>query len=282
VDQRLETVTLGPGAGRLQDAMTTDGASATMKTIRMEAMTWPAIRAAIDAGCTTVVVAVGSTEQHGPHLPTMTDARIGDALAELVARRLGSALVARTIDVGISDHHLAFAGTLSLQPATLAAVLRDYVASLARSGFRRIVFVPTHGGNFTAVQEAVEAGRRAHPGIDVDGSTDLLGFAGFLNRLSEQRGVTAEASGAHAGENETSMMMALEPDLVVRERFEAGYLGPLGAAEVKRILERGMPDLTANGVLGDPRAARAENGLMYLERLADLLVEQLKSPDPRV
>ncbi len=250
----------------------------TMKTIRMEAMTWPAIRAAIDAGWTTAVVAVGATEQHGPHLPTMTDARIGDALGELVARRLGRALVARTIDVGISEHHLAFAGTLSLRPETLAAVLRDYVASLVRSGFRRIVFVPTHGGNFPAVQAAIDAARVAHPGIDIAGYTDLLGFAGFLNRLSEAHGVTAEASGAHAGENETSMMLELEPDLVVCERFEPGYLGPLGAAEVKRILERGMPDLTANGVLGDPRSAHAEKGAVYLERLADFLVEQLREP----
>ncbi len=249
----------------------------TMKTIRMEEMTWPAIRDAIGAGYTTAVVAVGATEQHGPHLPTMTDARIGDALGELVARKLGEALVARTIDVGISEHHLAFGGTLSLRPETLAAVLRDYTASLVRSGFRRIVFVPTHGGNFPTVQEAIDAARQAHPGVHIGGYTDLLGFAGFLNRLSEEHGVTAEASGAHAGESETSMMLALEPEFVLSGRFEPGYLGPLGAAEVKRILERGMPDLTANGVLGDPRGARAERGVTYLDRLAEFLVKHLES-----
>jgi creatinine amidohydrolase len=247
-----------------------------VKTIRMEEMTWLAIREAIDAGWTTVIVAVGSTEQHGPHLPTMTDARIGEALAELVARKLGGALVARTIDVGVSEHHLAFPGTLSLRPETLKLVLRDYVDSLVRSGFRRLVFVPTHGGNFPAVQETVEAARVAHPGIDVTGYTDLLGFAGHLNDLSAQHGVTAEASGAHGGESETSIMMLLEPELVVRERFAPGYLGPLGAAEAKRIVERGMPDLTSNGVLGDPRSALAEKGAVYLERLADFLVDELE------
>jgi creatinine amidohydrolase len=246
-----------------------------VKTIKMEQMTWPAIRAAIGGGCTTVVVAVGSTEQHGPHLPTMTDARIGDALADLVARKLGGALVARTVDVGVSEHHLAFGGTLSLKPETLKMILRDYVDSLARSGFTRIVFVPTHGGNFPAVEEAIAAARVAHPGIDVTGYTDLLGFAGFLNRVSADFGVSAEASGGHAGENETSIMMLLEPDLVARERFAAGYVGPLGAAEVTRILERGMPDLTPNGVLGDPRGALAEKGRVYLHRLADFLVERL-------
>ena len=238
-------------------------------------MTWPAIREAIDQGWTTVVVAVGSTEQHGPHLPTMTDARIGDAVAGLVAHKLGDALVARTIDVGVSEHHLAFAGTISLKPDTLLSILRDYIDSLVRSGFTRIVFVPTHGGNFPAVERGVTEARAAHTGVEVCGYTDLLGFAGFLNQVSAEFGVSPEASGAHAGENETSMMMLLEPDLVVRDRFAAGYVGPLGAAEVKRILERGMPDLTANGVLGDPRSSLAEKGSVYVARLADFLVGQI-------
>ncbi len=87
-----------------------------MKTIRMEEMNWPDIKTAIESGFKTVVIAVGSTEQHGPHLPTMTDARIGEDVAERVARKLGHALLARTIDVGLSEHHLAFAGTISLKP----------------------------------------------------------------------------------------------------------------------------------------------------------------------
>jgi len=251
-----------------------------MTSIRMEEMSWPPIRAAIEGGCATAVVAVGATEQHGPHLPTMTDARIGDAVAELVARKLGDALVARTVDVGISEHHLALGGTISLKPETLKLVLRDYVDSLVRCGFTRIVFVPTHGGNFPAVREAIDEARAAHPGIDVAGYTDLLGFAGFLKRVSAEYGIPAEASGAHAGENETSIMMALEPDLVESGRFAAGYLGPLGAAEVQRILERGMPDLTSTGVLGDPRGASAPKGRVYLDRLADFLVAEIGNDHP--
>jgi creatinine amidohydrolase len=246
-----------------------------MKTIRLEQMTWPDVRAAIDAGFTTVVVAIGSTEQHGPHLPTMTDARIGDALADLVARRLGRSLVARTVDVGVSEHHLAFGATVSVKPATLKLILRDYIDSLARSGFRRIVFIPTHGGNFSTVAEVVADRGALPPGVEVTGFTDLLRFAGFLNDVSSEYGVSAEESGAHAGESETSIMMALEPDLVARERLAAGYLGPLGEAEVAVIFERGMPALTANGVLGDPTKASAEKGRVYLARLAAFLVEQI-------
>ena len=246
-----------------------------MRTIRMEEMTWPDIKAAIERGFTTAVVGVGSTEQHGPHLPTMTDARIGEEVAHLVALKLGDALQARTVDVGVSEHHLAFAGTLSLRPETLKMILRDYVDSLVRSGFKRIVFVPTHGGNFATVEQVIVEAREAHPGVEVTGYTDLLGLTGFLNQASAEYGVTAEESGAHAGENETSIMMALEWDLVVPERFAPGYLGPLGEREVKIVLESGMPALSSNGVLGDPRKASAEKGRIYLERLADFLVEKV-------
>lgn len=248
-----------------------------MKTIRMEEMTWPDIKAALDSGFITAVVGVGSTEQHGPHLPTMTDARIGDDVAERVARKLGRSLHARTIEVGISPHHLAFAGTISLKAETLLIILRDYVDSLVRHGFTRIVFVPTHGGNFATVQKAIEDAVQAHPGVEVIGYTDLLGITAFLDGTSGRYGVSAEEAGAHAGENETSMMMALEGGLVRPDRFAPGYLGPTGEAEVKLIFEKGMPALTANGVLGDPRNASAKKGEDYLERLADFLVADVRA-----
>jgi creatinine amidohydrolase len=246
-----------------------------MKTIRMEEMTWPDIKAAIESGYTTAVIGVGSTEQHGPHLPTMTDARIGDEVAHRVGLKLGHALQARTVDVGLSEHHLAFAGTLSLKPETLRMILRDYVDSLVHHGFTRIVFLPSHGGNFATVQKAIEEARQTHPGVDIRGYTDLMGLTGFLNTASAEYGVSAEESGAHAGENETSMMMALEGPLVATDRLAAGYLGPAGEAEVKIIFERGMPALTSNGVLGDPRKASAEKGEVYLDRLAAFLVAEI-------
>jgi creatinine amidohydrolase len=246
-----------------------------MNTIRMEEMNWPEIKRAIKSGFTTAVVAVGSTEQHGPHLPTMTDARIGDVLAERVARKLGHALQARTIDVGLSEHHLAFAGTISLRAETLMLILRDYVDSLARHGFTRIVIIPSHGGNFATVRRAIEEARKAHPGIDVTGFTDLTGLMKFLYQASAEYGISAEESGGHAGESETSIMMALEGGLVATDRFAPGYLGPMGEAEMKLLFEKGMPALTPNGVLGDPRTASAEKGAVYLERFVDFLVSAI-------
>jgi creatinine amidohydrolase len=241
----------------------------------MEEMNWPDVRAAIAAGFTTVVVAVGSTEQHGPHLPTMTDTRIGDAVAHRVALKLGNALQARSIPVGVSDHHLAFGATISLKQETLKAIVRDYVDSLVRDGFQKIIFLPMHGGNFAPVAQAIEDTKKAHPGVDVTGYTDLLGLMGLLTRISAEFGISEEESGAHAGESETSLMMTLEPDLVMQDRLAPGYVGSMGEKEVKIVLERGMPAITENGVIGDPRKASAEKGNIYLEKLSDFLVREV-------
>ena len=251
-----------------------------MRTIRMEEMTWPEVRAAIGQGFTTVVVGIGSTEQHGPHLPTMTDTRIGDELAHRVALRLGNALKARTIPFGVSEHHLAFGATVSLAPATLKAILRDFVSSLVRCGFARIVLLPSHGGNFGTVQEVMDEAPAAWPSVVVTGYADLLAFSAVCERSSARFGISAEAAGAHAGENETSIMLALEPSLVRREHFAAGYLGPLGQDQVEIIFAQGMTALTPNGVLGDPAGAGADKGEAYLEDLADFLVARLADPPP--
>ena len=246
-----------------------------MRTIRMDEMTWPEIRAAVASGFTTVVVGVGSTEQHGPHLPTMTDTRIGDELGHRVALRLGDALQARTIPFGMSEHHLAFGGTVSISRATLKAILDDYVRSLARCGFQRVVFLPSHGGNFSTVQEVITEAQATHPGVAVTGYAELMEFQEASEGTSARFGVSAAASGAHAGENETAMMLALEPGLVRRECFAAGYLGPTGEEQVEIIFSKGMPALTPNGVLGDPSGATAERGEAYLEMLAEFLAGKI-------
>ncbi len=247
-----------------------------MDTIRMVEMTWPEIRSAMERGFTTVVVGVGSTEQHGPHLPTMTDTRLGDELAHRVALRLGHALQARTIPFGVSEHHLAFGGTVSLSRETLRAILRDYVSSLARCGFKRIVFLPSHGGNFSTVQAVLDEARTTHPDVTVTGHADLVEFCAFSESTSARFGVSPGASGGHAGENETAMMLALEPDLVRRDRFEPGYVGPQGEEEIKLVLEKGMTALTANGILGDPTDATAEHGEVYLELFTEFLAAKVE------
>ena len=242
----------------------------------MEDMTWPDIKDALAKGFTTVVVGVGSTEQHGPHLPLKTDALLGDRIAHGVASGLGKTLLAPTIRVGCSEHHLAFPGTVSLQAKTLKAIIHDYAESLQTHGFRTIIFLPSHGGNFAPLREAIDELRNRYPSCKIIGYTDLLGFIDAQYKVSEKFGISKEEGGAHAGEIETSLMLALARDLVVNERFAPGYIGALGEKEIKIILEKGMPALSESGVLGDPRNADKDRGKTYLEKTVDFLVGEIE------
>ena len=247
-----------------------------MNSIRIDQMTWPDIKSAIEKGYDTVVVAVGSTEQHGPHLPTMTDTRIGDDVTHRVAMKLGHTLQASTIIVGCSRHHLGFPGTISLRDETLKMIILDYMDSLVRSGFKRIVFLPMHGGNFPTVQAVVREARQAHRGIEIIGVTDLAKLLDCLHAASAEFGISPSESGAHAGESETSIMLALEKDLILADRFAPGHVGPTGEKELEILREQGMGALTKIGVLGDPRRASAEKGEVYLDRLTEFLVQEIK------
>ncbi len=247
-----------------------------MKSVRMEEMNWPDIKEAIENGCTTAVLAIGSTEQHGPHLPLITDTLIGDALACKVAERLGNALQAPTIRVGLSEHHLPFPGTISFRSDTLKAIIGDYVESLIRHGFTTIILLPMHGGNFGTVKNSVEELQQKHPDLRVIGYTDLQGLINALYKFSGDYGISEFEAGAHAGESETSLILALAGGLVQKSRYAPGYLGPLGEKEMKMLLEKGMPALSKKGILGDPTKATAEKGNVYLEKMTDYIIGEIQ------
>ena len=247
-----------------------------MKIVRMEEMNWPDIKEAIKNGCTTAVLAIGSTEQHGPHLPLITDTLIGDALACRVAERLGNALQAPTIRVGMSEHHLPFPGTVSLRSDTLKAIICDYVESLKKHGFKTIILLPTHGGNFGTVRKSIEELQQKHADLKIIGFTDLQGLIDALGAFSGNYGISEFESGAHAGESETSLILALAGDLVKKARYVPGYVGPLGEKEMKIIFEKGMPALSEKGVLGDPTKATAEKGDVYLKKMTDYIMGEIQ------
>lgn len=245
--------------------------------ILLEEMTWPEVEAAVAAGRRTVVVAVAAVEQHGPHLPLLVDAARGDRLAVEVARRLGDALVAPTIRVGCSEHHMGFAGTLTLRQSTLAAICLDYTVSLSRHGFQRICFVPSHGGNFGPLAEMVDDLRAAvAPGCTVDVYTDLVGFIGLWEEAV--RAVApdlVERVGGHADLAETSEMLCIRPDLVRSERAEIGHMQPFDDDLRARIFGEGFRAVTPNGILGDARGATDEIGAACIAAAADGVVEGL-------
>jgi creatinine amidohydrolase len=244
-----------------------------MVDVRMSEMTRVDIQEALDRGFGTVVFAVGSNEQHGPHLPTCTDSLIGDALANRVARKLGRALQAPSIDVGCSEHHMVFPGAISLRPETLKALIRDYCVSLAKQGFKNIVMLPSHGGNFDAVREVTDEIGQSLEGVRVVSYTDLKGLLGFLAEFSSRYGVSAGESGGHAGESETSIVLAIREDLVDMKRAETGFLGSLDDNMMALMWSQGIKAVSKNGVLGDSRKGEAGKGEEYLELWAEKMVD---------
>lgn len=178
-------------------------------------------RAAADA---IVLLPVASTEQHGPHLATGVDTLLcGEicrrAARDLVARRT-PAVLAPTLWAGLAEHHVAFGGSFSLTVATYHALLRDLCGSILRAGFRRVVLVNGHGGNMSALNAlSVELTRELDAPIAV-ATYWLLAEDAFSAILEDQRSIL------HACEGETSMMMALAPDLVDGARLSQA-VGPM-------------------------------------------------------
>jgi creatinine amidohydrolase len=246
-----------------------------VSALELDRLSWPEVESAIAGGRDTLVVALGATEQHGPHMPLATDALIGDHLARLVADRL-DAFVAPTVRVGCSDHHLGFPGTLSISTETFGSLVADLVRSAARSGFRRVVLLPTHGGNFAPLAEAIA---RLEPidGIEVSALTDLGALFAIARLGASEHHVPLGEGGLHAGEWETSMLAAIHPELVHLERGEAGYTGELEQA-VAGMFAGGVSSISPNGVIGDPAKASAEHGARYWDEALRVTLAALAAP----
>jgi creatinine amidohydrolase len=241
-----------------------------MGAIDLYTLKWPEVKREIDGGRDTIVLALGAVEQHGHHLPLGTDSIFGDELGRAVAERLG-AFFAPTIRVGCSSHHLAFPGTMSVEQETFELLVGDVVRSWAGHGFKRIVLLPTHGGNFAPLAAAME---RLGPveGVNVIAIADLGMLIEATLGLGGQLGVPPEEGGVHGGEWETSMMLAFHPELVDMDQAVPGYTGDLEAG-IARFFAEGVDALTDTGVIGDPTRASAENGRKYVDRLVDLILE---------
>jgi creatinine amidohydrolase len=165
----------------------------------------------------TVLLPTAAIEQHGPHLPIMTDTCIVTAVAERVARAASvSVIVAPTVCYGASQHHFPFPGVMSLSSATFSSILRELLDSLARMGARRVYLLNGHGGNDELIRLiAREEAPLKNTAIGA-ASYWSLAWTGLLGIEAHTRLGTVPG---HAGHFETALMMALRPELVHHEEI---------------------------------------------------------------
>jgi mycofactocin system creatininase family protein len=194
-----------------------------------------------------LLVPLGSTEQHGPHLPLDTDTRIASAVARSVAEGLtGDWMLAPSIGYGASGEHQEFPGTVSIGTSALQLVLVEYGRS-AMSWASRLVFVNGHGGNVQAVAAATETLR------------------------SEGRDVawcpcTVEDGDAHAGHTETSVLLHISPEHVWLDERVPGNEAPLREL-MSQMRSGGIGAVSPVGVLGNPTTASAAEGSRIFEEM---------------
>ncbi len=246
--------------------------------------------AALDPATTVAVLPVAATEQHGPHLPLGVDTVLADGMVAAALPHLpadASVLVLPTQAVGLSPEHTAFAGTLSLSPATLIALWTEIGAGVARAGVKKLLLFNAHGGH-VAPMDIVARELRARHGLIVYGCSWYhlpLGEAvASLFPPEEHR------FGVHAGDIETSLMLALQPGRV--DRAQARHFASASQARAPHypLLGDGksaklgwmMQDYNPQGAAGNAAAATPEKGRALLaavgQQLAQLLQEIARLP----
>lgn len=219
-----------------------------------------------------VLIPAGAYEQHGPGLPIATDTVRAERIAERVAGRLaGRVLLGPPLPVGVSPHHMAFAGTVTLTTTTFAAVVREYVESLRRHGWHRFLVLTGHGGNNAALTTVAQDLLVSHPEVRFAWSpvTSLAAAVVTGMGVSEVHG--------HSGEAETAQMLYLAPELVHQDRLTPGSVSLDGLKPEARLartfsqpsLTLPYDELSANGVLGDPTSVTADDGRAVVDAVVD-------------
>ncbi|MDQ1519789.1 MAG: creatinine amidohydrolase [Actinomycetota bacterium] len=213
------------------------------------------------------LVPVGAVEQHGPHLPTGTDTIIATAMCEAASDRCG-APVLPAIPIGASyGHGTVLPGTISLTPEMLAAVVRQYAEWLAASGLTRLLFVNAHFGNAAALGVATDHLRLFRPDLRV-GVVEWWSLDPIVGAET-----VADGSDLHANRAETSVMLAVAPELVHLDRA-AGADDPDRTADL--VFRYTAPSLSTNGVTGRPSEASVDLGRTLVSRTAEALAARVE------
>lgn len=220
-----------------------------------------------------VLLPWGAIEAHGPHLPVGTDCLVADGLARRVAAEIPGAIVGPVVPFGYAPR-TNFAGTVSIEVEPIVGVLRSLVAGLGDAGVDVIGILPAHAENLQLLTLlAPDLARHTTARI-----VPFLGLEAFLatrNAVIAGHGVSPESGGWHAGASETSVMLALHPELVRMEHARAGFTERDYAREVPATLTAGYRHLSEIGVMGDPTVATAEMGEAILDALVAAYVDVL-------
>jgi creatinine amidohydrolase len=236
---------------------------------RLARLRSPEVGAAIARGAVGLIP-VGSTEQHGPHLPLDVDTRIAASFCEQAAARVSPGtrvLVAPPIPFGIAEHHMAFPGTITLEPETFLALLYDVGHSLVRHGVRRLVIVNGHGGNEAAIALVAQRLRLEAGAQHVFYCAEWALAADAFAPLRE----SAPGGVAHACEYETSVCLHLCPELVDVAAAVREVPPSLVDGDVFDLLAPGRVgaacghDFSRSGVQGDATLATADKGRVACE-----------------
>lgn len=275
----LAVLFAGPGPARAQG-----------KYLLLQEMTWTDVRDYLKSN-DMVIIPLGSTEQHGPHLPLGTDFYLSLDTAKAISARTG-VVVAPVVMPGYSLYHSGFPGTLSLKPETLEEVIYETAVMLVKYGFRRIMLFNYHGGN-NAVQD--------HIVYRINQTTEAtavaIGYGGPILKQEDQ-----EFFDWHAGLEETSMILYFEPQLARMERAEKPVIHFTPEMEKLRELGQKSPELlvvwqslfgtpaetkkggssaelSSNGVwcLSDPKTAKAELGQKIVNSMVDQAVKFIEA-----
>jgi creatinine amidohydrolase len=245
------------------------------RSVLFSELRWPELKTLANAE-TIVIVPVASIEQHGPHLPVVTDTMLAREVAKRSAEimvKTQPILVTECIWTGLSEHHMAFGATLTLDFQSFLLVIGGVVRSLQRHGFRKICLLNAHGGNIAALQTVVEELTRELDLKLVCATYWTLGAKELAPHLERQKGIR------HACEAETSMMMAIAPELVDATRFEEAACPD--ARDADDAVQDGsyrwvsFARKTPSGALGDPRVAPAEKGEIQLSTAAACVAGKL-------
>lgn len=243
--------------------------------------------ARLDRESLVAVLPVGAIEQHGPHLPLSVDQEILDGIIAATLNHLPDscpALFLPTLPVGKSNEHARFSGTLTFSSQTLIAMWTEIGDAVAASGVRKLVLLNSHGGQIAVMDIVARDLRVKHDMLTVAANWFAMGLPDGLLTEDEAR------HGIHAGDMETSVMLALRPDLVQMEH--ARDFRPLNARMARENRHLGLgpagkigwqaQDMHPAGACGNAAEASAEKGRAFIDhaarQIAILLQEVAATP----